>query len=83
MKGHAQLVGAIVGGIFGLFPVILVSILLSVHYRLAVVCAVQRACGWREAVGTANAVLRARFLPFLAVVGDPSPRSTSWPWSSC
>lgn len=69
MKGSPQLVGAIAGGILGLIPVVLVLVLLSVHYRLAVVCAVQRACGWREAVGAANDVLRARMLPFLAVVG--------------
>ncbi len=69
MTGHRQMVVAIIAGIFGLLPVILVSILLSAHYRLAVVCAVQRACGWREAIVAANAVLRARFLPFLAVMG--------------
>jgi hypothetical protein len=69
MKGSPQLVGAIVGGIVGLFPVVLVLVVLSAHYRLSVVCAVQRACGWREAIVAANAVLRARFLPFLAVMG--------------
>ena len=69
MTGHPQMVVAITAGIFGLLPVILVSVLLSVHYRLAMVCAVQRACGWREAIGAANGILRARFLPFLAVMG--------------
>lgn len=69
MKGHPQLVGAVVGGIIGLIPVVLVLILLSVHYRLAMVCAVQRACDWREAIGAANAVLKSRLLPVLAVVG--------------
>jgi hypothetical protein len=63
------MVVAIIAGIFGLLPVILMSILLSAHYRLAVVCAVQRACGWREAVVAANAVLRARVFPFLVVLG--------------
>lgn len=58
-----------VGAVAGLIPLALILFALVVHYRFALVCCIQRACGWREAVSAANGVFRARPLPALAVVG--------------
>jgi hypothetical protein len=67
--GEARLGPAIAGAVLGLAPTMLVLWGLAVHYRFAVVCAVLRRCGWREAVTAANAVFGARPLAALVVVG--------------
>lgn len=58
-----------VGAVFGLIPLALILFVLVVHCRFALVCCIQRACGWHEAVSAANGVFRAQPLPALAVVG--------------
>ena len=69
LGGGMGLVLGVAGGVAGLALLVLVLTLLAIHYRFALVCAVLRSCGWREAVGAANVVFRTRPLAALAVVG--------------
>lgn len=69
LRGGPSIVAGAVGAVFGLIPLALITFVLVIHYRFALVCCVQRACGWREAISAANGVFRTRPLPALAVVG--------------
>ena len=64
-----SIVAGAAGAMVGLVPLALIVFALAIHYRFALVCCVQRACGWREAVSAANGVFKSRPLPALAVVG--------------
>lgn len=69
LGGETRLALGIAGGILGLVPTLLVLWVLGIHYRFGVAVAVLRGCGWREAIGGANEVLRKRPLAALVVVG--------------
>ncbi len=69
MAGGAGLVLGVAGALAGLALLVLFLAALNVHYHFALTCAIQRSCGWQEAVGAANRVFRRRPLEALAVVG--------------
>ena len=68
-KGPVPLALGTAGIIIGLGGLLLLFLAGSYHYRFAVICAIERSCGWRAAVGAANGVFRASPLEALAVAG--------------
>jgi hypothetical protein len=68
-KGGTYLVLGTAGALLGLAVLLILVMALAIHYRFALVIALQRSCRWREAVGAVNALFRARPLEALAVVG--------------
>ena len=68
-KGTVPLALGTAGIVVGLGGLLLLLLAGSYHYRFAVICAIERRCGWREAVGAANGVFRASPLEALAVAG--------------